>query len=78
MKTLVFDVMLDGRFIHTFRYQYCPLFPIDDYKCLSTIVNEMIFLIFALAKHLDIDLIWHVEQKMRYNELRPKLNEKKY
>ena len=52
--------------------------PIVDYKCLSTIVNEMIFLIFALAKHLDIDLIWHVEQKMRYNELRPKLNEKKY
>lgn len=30
MKTLVFDVMLDGRFIHTFRYQYCPLFPIDE------------------------------------------------
>ena len=30
MKTLVFDVMLDGRFIHTFRYRYCPLFPIDE------------------------------------------------
>lgn len=30
MKTLVFDVMLDGRFVHTFRYQYCPLFPIDE------------------------------------------------
>ena len=29
-KTLVFDVMLDGRFVHTFRYQYCPLFPIDE------------------------------------------------
>ena len=52
--------------------------PIVDYQYLSTIVNEMIFLIFALAKHLDIDLLWHVEQKMRYNELRPKLNGKKY
>jgi hypothetical protein len=52
--------------------------PIVDYQCLSTIVNEMIFLIFALAKHLDIDLLWHIEQKQRYNELRPKLNEKKY
>lgn len=52
--------------------------PIVDYQCLSTIVNEMIFLIFALAKHLDIDLLWHIEQKMRYNELRPKLNGKKY
>ena len=52
--------------------------PIVDYKYLSTIINEMIFSIFALAKHLDIDLLWHIEQKMRYNELRPKLNEKKY
>ena len=38
----------------------------------------MIFLIFAFAKHLDIDLLWHINQKMRYNELRPKLNGKKY
>mgnify|MGYP001054633089 FL=1 len=52
--------------------------PIVDYKYLSTIINDMIFSIFALAKHLDIDLLWHIEQKQRYNELRPKLNEKKY
>lgn len=29
MKTLAFDVMLDGRFIHAFKYKYCSLFPID-------------------------------------------------
>lgn len=52
--------------------------PIVDYKYLSTIINEMIFSIFALAKHLDIDLLWHIEQKMRYNELRPMFHEKKY
>ena len=52
--------------------------PIVDYQYLPTIVNEMIFSIFALAKHLDIDLLWHIEQKQRYNELRPKLNGKKY
>lgn len=52
--------------------------PIVDYQYLSTIINEMIFSIFALAKHLDIDLLWHIEQKQRYNELRPKLNGKKY
>ena len=52
--------------------------PIVDYKYLSTIINDMIFSIFALAKHLGIDLLWHIEQKMRYNELRPKLNGKKY
>ena len=52
--------------------------PIVDYQYLSTIVNEMIFSIFALAKHLGIDLLWHIEQKMRYNELRPKFHGKKY
>ena len=52
--------------------------PIVDYNYLPTIVNEMIFLIFAFAKHLDIDLLWHINQKMRYNKLRPKLNGKKY
>ena len=44
----------------------------------SITVNDMILLIFGLAKHLDIDLLWHIEQKMRYNELRPMLNGKKY
>jgi hypothetical protein len=34
--------------------------------------------IFGLAKHLDIDLLWHIEQKQRYNELRPMLNGKRY
>ena len=29
MKTFVFDVMLDGRFICTLKYKYCALFPID-------------------------------------------------
>lgn len=52
--------------------------PIVNCKYLSTIINEMIFSIFTLAKHLDIDLLWHIEQKQRYNELRPKLNGKIY
>lgn len=29
MKTIVFDVMLDGRFVCTLKYKYCALFPID-------------------------------------------------
>ena len=28
MKTLVFDVMLNGRFVCTLRMKYCPLFPL--------------------------------------------------
>lgn len=41
-------------------------------------VNYTITQIFALADILDIDLMWHIEQKMKYNELRPKLHGKKY
>ncbi len=41
-------------------------------------IGHMLLSIIGLAKHMNIDLIWHVEQKMRYNELRPKLNGKKY
>lgn len=40
--------------------------------------GDMILSIFGLAKHLDIDLLWHIEQKQKYNELRPMLNGKKY
>lgn len=29
MKTFVFDVMLNGRFVFTLKYKYCSLFPID-------------------------------------------------
>ena len=29
MKTFIFDVMLDGRFICTLKYKYCALFQID-------------------------------------------------
>lgn len=35
--------------------------------------------IFGLANYLGIDLMWHIEQKMKYNELRPyKHGNKKY
>ena len=29
MKTITFDVMLNGRFICTLKYKFCPLFPIE-------------------------------------------------
>ena len=29
MKTFIFDVMFNGRFICTLKYKYCALFPID-------------------------------------------------
>lgn len=30
MKTLIFDVMLNEQYIHTFKYKYNPLFPIEE------------------------------------------------
>jgi len=45
----------------------------------SCVLPEIILLdIFGLAKHLNIDLIWFIDQKMKYNELRPKMHGKKY
>ena len=41
-------------------------------------VNYVITQVFALADILGVDLLWHINQKMRYNELRPKLNGKRY
>ena len=41
-------------------------------------INRIIVSTLCLAKQLNIDLCWHIEQKMKYNELRPMLNGKKY
>lgn len=48
-----------------------------DYSFESQIVH-MLLSIFGLAKHLNIDLLWHIEQKMRYNELRENKHGKRY
>ena len=41
-------------------------------------INYALMSIESLAKSMDIDLIYHVELKMKYNELRPYLHGKKY
>lgn len=41
-------------------------------------LNGMITAIFGLAKHLEVNLLWHIEQKMKYNEFREKMHGKKY
>ncbi|MFR8962786.1 MAG: hypothetical protein ACLVIB_05280 [Bacteroides uniformis] len=41
-------------------------------------IGHMLLSIFGLAKHMNIDLIWHMEQKMRYNELRENKHGKRY
>ena len=41
-------------------------------------INRVISAMFEIADKLGVDLFWHIEQKMKYNELRPMLNGKKY
>lgn len=41
-------------------------------------ISYSLIKIFGLAKHLNIDLLWHIEQKMRYNELRENKHGKMY
>lgn len=52
------------------EYEYDSLF--------NEQVNSMLLGIFGLAKHLDIDILWHIDNKMRYNELRPYKHGKRY
>lgn len=54
------------------RYEYEYGYPLGGQ------LNSMLLAIFGLAKHLDIDLIWHINQKMRYNDLRENKHGKKY
>lgn len=41
-------------------------------------LNRMLSAIFGLAKHLDIDILWHIKQKIRYNKLREYKHGKRY
>lgn len=52
---------------------------ITNYKyTLEELVNYAITQVFVLSDILDIDLLWHIEQKMKYNELREKMHGMKY
>lgn len=54
-----------------FEYEY-------DYS-FGKQINSMLLGIIGLANYLGIDLMWHIEHKMKYNELRPyKHGNKKY
>lgn len=38
---------------------------------LAVIINAILLCVVQICRAKDIDIEWHVEQKMRYNELRP-------
>lgn len=53
-----------------FEYEY-------DYS-FDKQLNSMLLNIIGLSNYMGIDLLWHVEQKMRYNELRENKHGKRY
>ena len=44
----------------------------------SLTITDVLCYIFAIAWHYKMDLLWHIEQKMKYNEMRPYKHGKKY
>lgn len=40
MKILIFDVMLDGRFVCTLRYKYYPAVPVSVGKLIDFVINK--------------------------------------
>ena len=51
---------------------------VSNYAPISHRINYAIAFLREWAKHLDIDLEWHIEQKMCYNETRPVRHGKRY
>ena len=47
-------------------------------RTIHSCINISLASIFALAESRDIDLLWHINEKMKYNELRPNKHGKLY
>ena len=77
----VFPVLeREGLVSALFQLNYALGFYYDRYA-LEVGINKLIFIYsecFGKMTGSDKDLWWFVEQKMRYNDLRPRLNGKKY
>lgn len=72
-----FDEFKKSTFIENIYFiSLCPA-KIENYGCRSVIL-EMLCAILEFAKYLGIDILWHIEKKMDYNELRMMKHGKKY
>lgn len=54
------------------------VFDIVSMLCFDGLVEYTACDIFELAEECGIDLLWHIDQKMKYNEVRPMMHGKKY
>ena len=47
-------------------------------ESIEDVVRSSVAITFLNADILEVDLLWHISQKMKYNELRPVMHGKKY
>lgn len=60
-------------------FQLCEIITKPYDSCRTEIViNDAIDFMNCIVQSMDIDLFWHIQQKMKYNELREKMHGKKY
>ena len=45
---------------------------------LESMIYDTFYMIFAYCKSINVDLLWHIDMKMKYNELREYKHGKKY
>ena len=58
---------------------YAIVRDITNYKYTNEeLINYAFRQVLRVAEFYNIDILWHIEQKMKYNEMRPMLNGKKY
>lgn len=72
-----FGATFKGAEVTDYAWHICKCLT-DDMSTLFDRLNEALSALVHLADSLDIDLAWHIEEKMKYNARRPKRHGKKY
>lgn len=59
-------------------YKACEWLTNNEFAPNEYIINGALWFILSWCEYLNVDIIWHVEQKQKYNELRPYKHGKAY
>lgn len=57
MKILIFDVMLDGRFVCTLRYKYHPAVPVSVGKLIDFCYKQVSYTERETIQDIDLDIL---------------------
>lgn len=59
-------------------YEACSWLTNNEFEQEKWVINSAIWFILSWCEYLNIDVFWHIDQKIKYNELRLKKYGKKY